>query len=267
VALTHLSELQQRLPVRAARISVALSRDNMSRLARFSNKINKFKGKIVWCLPAVVHEKDLSWYEQQLQRLVRGGYSRFELGHCSQYGLFAFVRESDQACPVELYGSYSLNLLNSAALHCAAHLGYTGVQFSLETEQDNLEISIAHFKRHRGRGRFQQRMKVGLYVYGRPPLFTARLAGEHFQYKKPFVSPKQEQFVLEQSNGLTLARAVQPFSLLKWQQELQAMQVDYLLLDLSGGPVPKESAMVQTLLTRGGSRMSVLSGNFQGSLV
>ncbi len=110
-------------------------------------------------------------------------------------------------------------------------------------------------------------MKTGLYVYGYPPLFTARLDGHHFQYKKTFISPRDEHFVLEHTQGLTLARSRLPFSLLKWQQELAAMEVDYLYIDLSGASVKKELKTVQTLLTQGNSRLPVMSGNFMGTLV
>jgi putative protease len=110
-------------------------------------------------------------------------------------------------------------------------------------------------------------MEMGLYVYGRPPLFTARLDSEHYNYRQRLVSPKEEQFTLEHQDGLTLARSILPFSLLKWQQELAAMGVDYLLLDLSGGPIQKEVATVSTLLAQRGKRLPVLSGNFQGTLV
>ncbi|MBW1751032.1 MAG: hypothetical protein JRJ37_10115, partial [Deltaproteobacteria bacterium] len=225
------------------------------------------KGRIVWRLPPVLHEADLGWYREQVRRLVTAGYFRFELGHCSQYGLFRFLQDEDWQQNVELYAYYSLNLLNSAALHGVNHLGYQGALFSLETEGENLAAAVAHFKRQRGRKRMQQKMKMGLYVYGRPPLFTARLDSDHFEYRQPFVSPKEEQFTLEHRDGLTLARSTLPFSLLRWQQELAAMSIDYLLLDLTGGPIRKEITTVSTLLAQGGKRLQVLSGNFQGTLV
>ena len=267
VVLSSLADIRQRLPVRAARIIVPLSRDNMRRLGQLGAKIKKYQGRIIWRLPPVVDEADLSWYRGQIQTLISSGYSRFELGHCSQYGLFLSRQERDRDRKPELYGHYSLNLLNSAALHAVNHLGYQGALFSLETEGENLAAAAAHFKRQGGRGSPKQKMKLGLYVYGRPPLFTARLDSEHYNYRQRFISPKDEQFTLEHQDGLTVARSTLPFSLLKWQQELAAMGVDYLLIDLSGGPIQKEAATVSTLLARSGKRLPVLSGNFQGTLV
>ncbi len=267
VAVPGPADLRQRLPVRAARILLPLSRDNMRSLGQLEAKIKKYRGRMIWRLPPVIHEADLEWYIKRIRQLADSGYSRFELGHCSQYGLFASLQDGEQQQRLELYGQYSLNLLNSAALHAAGYLGFQGALFSLETESENLTAAISHFKRQRGRGRPQQRMKLGLYVYGRPPLFTARLDSDQYNYRQQIVSPKDEHYTLEHTNGLTLARSTLPFSLLRWQQELSTMGLDYLLLDLTGGPMKREAASVSALLSGGGKRIPVLSGNFQGTLV
>lgn len=267
VAIASVADCRQRLPVRAARIVVPLNRDNMNRLTTSGNAIKKQKGRIIWRLPPIVHERDQNWYRQQVNKLITTGYIRFELGHCSQYGFFRFLQGENDKKNVELYASYSLNLLNSASLHGVRHLGYKGALFSLETESENLAAAVDHFKRQGGRRRMQKNMKLGLYVYGRPPLFTSRLDSDHFHYCRPFISPKEEQFTLEHRDGLTLARSSLPFSLLRWKQELAAMAIDYLVLDLTGGPIRQEITKVSALLAQGGRRQQVLSGNFHGTLV
>jgi putative protease len=267
VAISRVTDLKQRLPVRAARVVVPLNLENIQRLGQLGGKIKQYQARLVWRLPPVVNEADVSRYGKQVRKLVTLGYNRFELGHVSQYGLFATLQDEERARRLELYAHYTLNLLNSAALQATNHLHYQGTLFSLETEGENLAAAITHFKRQGGRGRLKQMMKVGLYVYGRPPLFTARLDSEHYKYRQSFVSPKEEKFSLEQKNGLTVARAALPFSLLKWRQELAAMEIDYLMLDLTGGPLRKEAETVTMLLGRGGRRLPVLSGNFQGTLV
>ncbi len=267
VAVSSVADLRHRLPVRAARVVVPFTRDNIRLLGQLGVKVKKYHSRLIWRLPTVVHEADLDWYGKQVQQLVSSGYMRFELSHCSQYGLFTSLDAGERVQRLELYGHYSLNILNSATLHAFSQLRYQGVLFSLETEADNLAAAAAHFKGQRGRGKLKQSMKLGLYVYGRPPLFTARLDSDHFHYRQNFVSPKDEQFTLELRDGLTLARSTLPFSLLKWRQETAAMGVDYLLLDLTGGPMRTEAAMVGTLLADGKKRLPVLSGNFHGSLV
>ena len=271
VALRSISELRQRLPVRPAKIILPLSRENMRDLGRQGLKIKKYQSRIIWRLPPILPESELIWYKRQIEALVAVGYPRFELGHLSQYGLFSFGGRQERE-RIELSGHYSLNLLNSAALHGVSSLGFRRALFSLETESGNFAAALAHFRSRRGRpgkkhGSRQVKMEVGLYVYGRPPLFTARLDSDHFQYRNIFVSPREEEFTLEHQQGLTLARSIFPFSLLSWQGELGEMGVDYLLLDLTGGPMKKEAAMVSGLLAGGGKRMRVMSGNFRSTLV
>jgi putative protease len=269
VGLAKVSDLRQRLPVRATRIIVPLNRENMQGLAAVKNKIKKYHGRIVWRLPPVVHEAELEWYGRQVTELVGSGYRLFELGHCSQYGLFSSLQGNRQHRKPGLYGLYTLNLMNSAALHAARALGFQGALFSLESEGENLAAAVAHFKWQSGRKRAKQAssMQIGLYVYGRPPLFTARLDSEHFRYGQQFVSPKEEAFTLEKRDGLTRARSTLPFSLLRWQEEIAAMDVDYLFLDLSGGPIRQEITTAGTLLAGGRRRLPVLSGNFHGTLM
>jgi len=269
VALRSLSELRQRLPVRPAKIILPLSRENMRDLERLGLKIKKYQSRIIWRLPPIIQESELAWYRSRIEALVKAGYPRFELGHLSQYGLFSSCGWRER---IELSGHYSLNLLNSAALHAVSSLGFRRVMFSLETESGNLAAALAHFRSRRGRpgkkhGSSQGKLEVGLYVYGRPPLFTARLDSNHFQYRNIFVSPREEEFTLEHRDGLTLARSILPFSLLSWQSELGGMGVDYLLMDLTGGPMKKEAATAGALLAGGGKRMRVMSGNFHSTLV
>ena len=298
VAVARLGDVCQRLPVRAFRFIVPFNRDNIGLLKQAGGgkracetpgkracenpKIKKQQAKIIWQLPTILHERDLDWYRQQVRQLVVSGFNRFQLSHCSQYGLFLDTLAEEEYSRLELSGNYSLNILNSAALLGASHLGFRNLLFSLETEGDNLAAALRGIRKQvsgakrrlrktEGRGQRkksrQKMIQVGLYVYGRPPLFTARLASEHFNYQQTFVSPRDEQFSLEQRDGVTLARAALPFSLLDHQQELADMGVDYLLLDLSGGPIQKEIYQLRGLLGQGKKRIEVLSGNFSGILV
>lgn len=280
VAVAGIADLRQRLPVRPARFLLPLNRENMERLDRQAGKIKKYQSRMIWCLPPVVHEGDLAWFGQQIRRLTEAGYFRFSLGHCCQYALFSGLF-SDLLSPlpeehgrrrIRLYGNYTLNLLNSAAVQAAARLGYQGTLFSLETERENLTAALQHLQ-HGWQHGGEKKMRIGVYAYGHPALFTARLDSRHFRYNQLVVSPKNELFTLEHRHGMTAARAVQPFSLLQSRQELAAMGVDFLLLNLTGGPVSREAATVSALLARkgvphsgSGKEPALLRGNFDGVL-
>ncbi|MCI5140583.1 MAG: hypothetical protein D3909_02415, partial [Candidatus Electrothrix sp. ATG1] len=281
-----LSDLRQRIPVRPARFLVPLNRINISQLDQFGDKIRKYSSRILWCLPPILHEADLDWTGQEIRKLSKKGYTRFSLGHYSQYGLFLPLIEGQDEFRPELYGNYTLNLLNSAALQATAHLGYQGVLFSLESEGDNLASALHHYTRQsrgqstrqRGKGNNEEtdlppRIQVGVYAYGHPPLFTARLDSTHFRYHQSLVSPQDEYFRLENKDGLTTARALLPFSLLKQRQELTSMGVDFLL-DLSSGAINREATTLNTLLSQGEPRRTgrdkqplIMRGNFDGVLV
>lgn len=264
VLLAHPSELRERLPVLPQRIMLPLNRENLGQLEQQAAALRQAQPKIIWQLPPILHEAELVWAKEQVRRLCAAGWLRYALGHCSQHGLFA-----PQVKGIELYGHYTLNLLNSAALSAAGLLpGLCGGLFALETEAANLAAAVRHFRQRTSKG---MKLSIGLEVYGRPPLFTSRLESKHYHWQQLFVSPKDERFSLEHRDGLTVAKAVEPFSLLNRRHELATMGLDFLLLDLSAG-VRKEAAFVSALLGQSSGRRTgkppeVLPGNFSGVLV
>ncbi|MGB5686659.1 MAG: peptidase U32 family protein [Candidatus Electrothrix sp.] len=282
VAVAKLGDLRQRMPVRPARFLVPFNRENVHQLDQLADKIRKYSSRIIWCLPPILHEADLDWAQHALRKLSEKGYARFSLGHFAQYGLFHPLIESQKNYSPELYANYTLNLLNSAALQAAAHLGYQGALFSLESEGDNFASALHHYTRqtserrarkNEGRG-IPPKIQVGVYAYGHPPLFTARLDSTHFRYQQSLVSPQEEYFTLEHQDGLTTARAMQPFSQLRQRQELVSMGADFLLLDLSNGAISREAATLSSLLNHGeprktekGKQPAIMRGNFDGVLV
>ncbi len=262
VQLADPSELRGRLPVQARRIILPLNRDNLRQLEKQPKELRRFQQQLVWRLPPVLHEEELIWTQEQLRRLCAAGWTRYLLGHCSQHGLFQPLPNG-----VELYGHYTFNLLNSAALKAAAALpGFCGGLLALDSEAANLTAALSHCRQHGGR---TQQLSLGLYVYGRPPLFTSRLEDKRFRWGQQVVSPKQERFLLEGQDGLTVVKAGQPFSLLHRRQELAAMGLDFLFLDLSAG-LRQEEPLVSALLS-GGRRTvkppETLVGNFNRTLL
>ncbi len=270
VLLARPGDLRLRLPVRPAQVMLPLDRENMKNLA--SQKGKKGQARLCWLLPPVIQEKDLSWYQRQVEILQQKGYRRFMLGHVSQIGLFR-DQKPQGGSRLELSGYYTLNVLNSAAVRLLGRFGLSSVLFSLETDRDNLAATLAHLgagkkekRPDRRGGRDKQIPKIGMYVYGRPPLFTSRLNSKHFRYQDQFVSPRQEKFTLEHHHDLTLARSTLPFSLLAWQEELSRLGVAFQVLDLGTGPVKKEISVISSLLGSGSHKIQVLKGNYQAVL-
>jgi len=262
--IRSLRNITGRLPVRPDRILLSLSRDNMAVLEEWSGRVRNRAPRLVWCLPPVIQEGELAWFKKKIAWLRSLGFTGYQLGHISQIELF---RDQDQ--DLKLYGDYTLNLLNSAGLAACRAQGLSGVLFSLETDRPGLAAALAGF-RAMGKdvfGQTRQEMRVGVLVYGRPPLFTARLDGEHFRYRHSLASPRGERFVLDRDGGLTHARAEAPFSLLGHLDDLERLAPDYLVLDVSGGGLARESETVTALLRGRGRQVRVMSGNYAATLV
>jgi putative protease len=109
-------------------------------------------------------------------------------------------------------------------------------------------------------------MKVGLYVYGRPPLFSARLDAPHFQGQRTFASPRGERFYLDRRGETLYAFSHIPFSLLQYADELTQMGIDYLVVDVSHGQPKRECAEVTALISGRGELPPIFSGNYAGAL-
>jgi putative protease len=105
-----------------------------------------------------------------------------------------------------------------------------------------------------------------MYVYGRPPLFSARLDAPHFQGQRTFASPRGERFYLDRRPEAVYAFSHEAFSLLAHVEEFSRMGLDYLVVDVSHGASKRESAAVTALLHGRGELPEFFSGNFEGTL-
>ena len=157
-------------------------------------------------------------------------------------------------------------MVNSAALREAARQGLRAVQFSLETDRPTLVAALAAFAAGQTPGSEPGRMRVGLAVYGRPPLFTARLDAPHFQGQRSLASPRGERYYLDRQEESLLVRPHQAFSLLQHAGDLTRAGVDYFVVDISQGQLKRECAEVTALLSGRGTLPEVFSGNYDGIL-
>lgn len=158
------------------------------------------------------------------------------MAHLSQVALFGNER-------VHLCSDYTLNLTNSKALNFAAQTGLEAAQLSIEMDRNAINLLIHGHKENLRKQREDlnrqdkedslKKIKLGLTVYGTPPLFTSRLSADHFQFNKSIISPKGEEYVLKKKEGTTLAVPTKPFSLFPYLGELQEMGFDYIVVDIS----------------------------------
>jgi putative protease len=246
-----------RLPVQPAKYVLPLNRENVEEGIRFFKKYHKI---IVWSFPPIIMEENLNWYSQAVASLVQKDYQEFQLGHFSQSSMFDGF--ADDLQPINFFGDYTTNILNNLSLEEMRELGFAGAQFSIETDGDNLAAALSDFGHPPQRGKAGKAFLVGMYVYGRPPLFTARLDNAAFNYGKRFVSPRGEEFVLSRKNDMTIARSIIPFDLLDMSKKLERIGVNYLLVDLSEGSMKRNVSEFITHYSQKGRRPVRMEGNF-----
>ena len=253
-----------RYPFNVARVLVELSHRTWEwGLQTMRRQLEK--RPLVWTLPAVLRQEQLPWYRDAIAQLRRQGAECFQIGQIGQIGLFADGGGSSAGGQLELYGDYTCNVLNSAALRMYAERGLAGMQFSLETDRATLASALAGFSRSLS-GTGVRPMQVGLTVHGRPPLFTARLNAPHFQGQRSFASPRGERFYLDRRDEAVYVHAHAVFSLLPHADELARMGVDYFVVDVSHGQPKKNVAELTTLLSGRGGLPAYFSGNYAGIL-
>jgi putative protease len=265
IRVSTLEALGQRYPFKVASALIDLNKRNLEQHLRYQQRKRAKQAPLVWALPPIIIEGQLSWYKQAIEQLYQLGARRFQVGQLGQVALFKDV-ENTVAEAVELYGDYSCNVLNTPALQEWADQGMTGMQFSLETDRQTLLETLSHFSRSVGGRSEASRMKVGLLMYGRPPLFTARLDAPHFQGHRNFVSSRGERFYLDRQEEALYARSHVPFSLLPYSGELAKSGLDYFVVDVSQGPLKSECAEVIASLGGRGALHPVMSGNYTGTL-
>lgn len=235
--------LKQRLPDLVSRVVLPLGRESLERFAAGAAIPRSLRDRIIWSLPPLIWEDDLVFFREQIANLLAEGFKAWQLGHWGQLEFFTAMA-GDGATALELHADYTCNLLNSQALAAARAAGFKSAQAALEIDRESLALLARNLgaapdcprqlsqRKIGGNSGFDPNFSLGLTVYGRPPLFTSRLDSIHFRYRQPFFSPREEKFILLREEGLTLALADRPFSLLPYWQELAVANLAYAVIDL-----------------------------------
>lgn len=242
---------------RPERLVLNLDQKIFEQAVRQSRSLRHLVRNLVWALPPVILEEDLDFYFQALVTLMDLGFFQFQIGHLSQVRLLKQARKALEGSKYQklvFFGNYTLNILNSLALRALQKNGVNATFLSIETDVDNARLLAVN------RGQ----MKIGMEVYGFPPLFTARLKGDLFDYGRVMVSPKGEEIVLKERFGQTVALAKEPFSLLDVMSDVAGLGIDYVGIDISGQHLKGKElhALFQRLRRPGKVRLSPAERRF-----
>ena len=256
IKIDDLQVLKFRLPVMPEQLLVELNRKTYNDFQHQKKNVKKYHNRMVWCLPPVILENEISFFSKAINQLIRDNFSNWQIGHVGQLLLF------DRKVRLNLSGDYSLNVLNSQGLYVLKDLGLLRAQVVIEIDRESLrDILNSRAAAHSGVG-------LGMTVYGTPPLFTARSMAAHFKYAQPFVSPKGESFVLRKAWNSTIALAENPFSLLAKLPELAEMGVEYAVIDLCHRKINrKETDEIAREMAGKRYRRKLSTFNYNGSLL
>ena len=248
--------------MRPEKMVMLLDEKTIKQAYRNSKSLRSLLKVMVWALPPIILEDSLEFYAECINWLRDHGFWQFQLGHISQVEFFkGRPRSQVKKGRLLLYGSYTMNIMNSLAMRY--YNGLRIAETTLAIEADFLN----HYNMSRNRGL----VKVGLDVYGHPSLFTSRLKPEFFPFAKTIFSPKGERFELREQFGQTVARADEAFSLLDNGQELSMLKVDFVVIDLCGARLTRqlvEKLMTRLVMSEGKKQKKIeTTFNFHGKLI
>jgi len=252
--------LNQSLVDRPERLLVPLDPENFRQLKQQKKSQLSVLKTLTWVLPPVILETEVPFYRQAVAELVHHGFTQWMVSHIGQLQLFRNPAAKGDgpgrrapAGKVQLAGDYTLNVLNSMAAGLLREMGVDPLLLSIEADREALAGICAH----------KRKSRAGLLVFGRPPLFTARLQPDFFQFNKIFLSPRGERFELVRKWGQTLALPNKPFSLLSRLADVKNAGLDFVLIDLTFVALhKKEMAALRKAFAAKGKERAPDSFNF-----
>lgn len=219
------------LPFSPDRYLLSFNKQNVSQAGKMKGALGQKARWVTWALPPLIMENDLPRVQKQIQLLLRTGFRSFQLGHLSQRLLF----KGEKA---HLFADYTANLFNNQAIAMVSEMGIGAAQAGIELDRASFQELLNGYKGGggvTGADSGGKKIPVGLTVYGAPALYTSRLAPDHFQYDRQILSPRDEPYVTRKKEGYTQTFPEKPFSLLPYLDELKAMGIKYVVVDISGG--------------------------------
>ncbi len=252
--IDDLNILKQRLPLMPDRLLVTLCRESHMQYSKSKRYLASISRKIIWALPPIINESDVDYYTKTIKQLIRGGFKFWQISHISQRQFFQGKGN------VQLFGDYTLNVLNSLSLNTLQEYGLRRAQVSIESDKNIIRhICEQQHKAHFTGG-------IGMTVYGRTPLFTTRLDAKHFKYGPVFVSPKEERYQLYKRCNLTVALPEKPFSLLSKLRDIGTLGIQYVVVDISGMKMRKGDMEQLSRQITGKVRKRASTFNYLGTL-
>jgi len=213
--LSHLALLNVALDSGADWILLQATKSNLNSLSKGKMSLSK-RSRLFWGLPAIIHQKDLEFYREQVRILQKKGHNQWLVANWAHFRLFSRPPEA-------IIADYTFNVLNSHAAFLLNEMGCQRVILSLENDRINL-IKLAPAI---------QRLTPLATVFGWPSLFTSRLGVKPREGSDIWGSNKNRLQHSRQSE-LTSVRSDRPLCLFEHLLDLGKLGVRDFVVDLRG---------------------------------
>jgi len=213
--LSHLALLNGALESNAHWIILQATKSNLNSLSK-GKMVSSKRNRLFWGLPAIIHQKDLEFYREQVGKLQQMGHNRWLVANWAHFRLFSQP-------PDAIIADYTFNVLNSHAAFLLNEMGCQRVILSLENDQNNLKKLAPAI----------QGLTPLVTIFGWPSLFTS-LLGLKPREGSTIWGSKRNRLQHDRQSGLTSVRSDRPLCLFEHLIELEKMGVVDFVLDLRG---------------------------------
>ena len=213
--LSHVALLNVALDSDADWILLQATKANLNSLSKRKMSLGK-RSRLFWGLPAIIDQKDLEFYREQIGILQQRGHNRWLVANWAHFHLFSRP-------PDAIIADYTFNVLNSHAAFLLSEMGCQRVILSLENDRSNL-IKLAPAR---------QVLIPLATVFGWPSLFISRLAIKPRE-GSPIWSSTKNRLQHSRQAELTTVTSDRPLCLFEHLLDLNKMGVRDFVVDLRG---------------------------------
>lgn len=230
-------------------IMLPVSRANLHQVTLFARKLKGREQQVIWQLPFIIFEAELSFFADAIQTLLQVGFRRFEATNLAH---FAMLSDLD----VEISTDYRLFSLNSQALMAWQEMGAAAATLYMEDDAANMAQLLAA----------NVDIKRRIITYGGVPAITSKIRIKDVRNDVPVLSDRNDGYRVTTRDGLTIITPTTMFSLTAFRSKLREMGCASFIIDLSQTP-PLEQGKIINAFNRGLELPGTSDFNFNRGLV
>ena len=209
-------------------VIIPLSRAVIHQLATATSRMRGSEGEIIWQIPFMLFDRDISLYRDTVRTLHQHGFRHFEAANLSHFHLFKGLDS------LQISAWHRCFTLNSQALAAWRELGAGAVTLYLEDDSSNMGELL------KTGGDVEKRV----VAFSPLPVMTTKIRIKDVHANTPLRSDRGETYRVTSHDGLQTITSTQPFSLTARRGELTQKGCHSFLLDLSEEPRERWSEIV-----------------------